>query len=249
MKAIVLAAGVGRRLASASERPKCLLEFNGATLLERLLKQLRAVGVDGVTLVTGYEADQIASALVHADGPPVLLLHNPRFRLGSILSLWTARPALRSGDDVLVMDADVLCHPDMLARLTTSRHPNCWLMDRGFEAGEEPVKICLEGGRVVEFRKQVDPRLTYTVVGESVGFFRFDAATAGRLAELADAYAADGRANLPHEEALRDLALEAPGRIGVEDVTGVPWIEIDFPDDVERARQDILPRVDGSSLT
>lgn len=249
MKAVLLAAGVGKRLANATPRPKCLLEFAGRTLLERHLGQLRALDVDGVTVVTGYESDQIVSALAAVDTPPVLVLHNPDYRLGSVLSLWTARGTLRSGDDVLVMDADVLSHPDMLRRLAGSAQPNCWLMDRAFEPGDEPVKICLHEGRIVEFRKRIDPAVTYTEVGESVGFFRFDADGAARLAALTAAYVADGRAGEPHEEALRELALEAPLPVGVEDVTGIPWIEIDFPEDVERATREILPRVDGSTLT
>ena len=52
-----------------------------------------------------------------------------------------------------------------------------------------------------------------------------------------------GRANLPHEEAIRDFLREGTQPVEVVDVTGMPWIEIDFPADVERAERDILPRL------
>jgi choline kinase len=47
----------------------------------------------------------------------------------------------------------------------------------------------------------------------------------------------------PYEEAIRDVLLAEPRQFGYEDVTGLPWIEIDFPEDVKRARDDILPRL------
>ena len=66
---------------------------------------------------------------------------------------------------------------------------------------------------------------------------------AERLAMRTEAYVAAGRRDAPHEEAIRDLALEYPAEFHIEDVTGLPWIEIDFPEDVARARDEILPRL------
>ena len=48
---------------------------------------------------------------------------------------------------------------------------------------------------------------------------------------------------LEYEEAIRDLILEGPQRFGAEDVGDLPWTEIDFPDDVVRAREIILPQL------
>ena len=246
MKAIILAAGVGKRLNQNRALPKCLLGFNGRSLLERHLSALAAVKVDNVTLCVGYEASQIAAAITAIANPKTLMLHNPQYRQGSVLSLWTARNTLKSGDSVLIMDADVLYHPNILVRLVESPQANCLLLDRDFEGGDEPVKICLDAGRIVEFRKHIPAGLKYNLVGESVGFFKFDAMTALRLATYADAYAASGRGNEPHEEALRDLVLDRPEEIGVADITGQPWVEIDFPEDVQRAKEVILPELNGN---
>ena len=62
------------------------------------------------------------------------------------------------------------------------------------------------------------------------------------MAIIAD-YVESGRANMPHEEAIRDLLRESNQRIEVADVTGAPWIEIDFPADFARATQEILPQL------
>lgn len=244
MHAIILAAGVGRRLNHGSPLPKCLLEFGGVTLLERHCRNLTACGIERLSLCVGYEAEQVASALRMIARPTTLLHHNPLYTLGSSCSLWSVRHALAAGDDVLVMDADVLYHPDILRRLVLSPARNCFLMDRNFAPGDEPVKICLAAGRIVEFRKRIADGLHYDCIGESVGFFKFDAATALRLTCLLNGYVADGRRDQPHEEALRDLALSAAVQIGVEDITGLPWLEIDFPEDLVRAHHEILPLID-----
>ncbi len=245
MHAILLAAGVGRRLNQGRPLPKCLLEFGGMTLLERHCRNLLDCGVDNLTVCVGHESEQIADALRSLPGPATLLHYNPLYTLGSSFSLWSARATLACGDDVLVMDADVLYHADILRRLVTSPVRNCYLLDRDFAPGDEPVKLCMDGARIVEFRKRVADGLAYDRIGESVGFFKFDAATALLLARLLDAYVADGRRAEPHEEALRDLALRPELAIGVEDITGLPWLEIDFPEDLIRAEQHVLPLLDG----
>ena len=117
------------------------------------------------------------------------------------------------------------------------------LLDRDFEAGDEPVKLCVRAGVPVELRKQLAPDLKYDTIGESVGFFRFDAAGARRLAAIVSDYVGSDRAHLPHEEAVRDLYREASQVVEVADVTGSPWIEIDFPNDVARAAQEVLPQL------
>lgn len=243
MQAILLAAGIGKRLGPAHDGPKCLLEFGGRTLLERHLDALATLGVDTVTLCLGHASTRIAQAIPARHMGRVVVHFNPLYTLGSIISLWTARQVLLAGDDVLIMDADVLYDEAILRRLVDSAHRDCFLLDRAFEAGDEPVKICLVGDRIVEFRKQLPDDLRYTAIGESVGFFKFGADGATRLARLVSAYCADARRALPHEEALRELALDPAVSVGIEDITGLAWIEIDFPHDIHRARQDILPRL------
>ncbi len=79
----------------------------------------------------------------------VRTIHNPAFSEGSMVSLWAARAALASGDDILFMDADVLYDPALIERLVDTKLPNAFLIDRDFEPGDEPVKLCLRGWRVV----------------------------------------------------------------------------------------------------
>ena len=96
------------------------------------------------------------------------------------------------------MDADVLYGLPLLRRLIQSPIANCFLLDRDFEPGPEPVKLCVRDGRLVEFRKGVSPTLRYDDAGD-------------------------------------------PNNFGFEDITGLPWIEIDFPEDLRRAEEEVLP--------
>jgi choline kinase len=247
MRAIILAAGRGSRLQQIAgrEAPKCLLSFGGRTLLERHLAILRDAGVDEVVLVVGYEPAPIIDELHRLGRRDVEIVTNDRYTLGSVLSVHTAADALTRGGDVLVMDADVLHDPRILRVLVAGEHADRLLIDRDFEVGDEPVKVCVAAGMPVEFRKKIAAGLTYDTIGESVGFFRFRAATARRFAAIVARYVADGRADQPHEEAIRDLLLEGVDGLDVADVTGLPWIEIDFPDDVIRAADEVLPQIEG----
>ncbi len=226
----------------AGGSPKCLLEFSGRSLLTRHLHHLAGHGVQEVCIVTGYESEQIEQSL---RGAPVCtqVRFNPRFTQGSMISLWAARDYLADKTSVLLLDADVLCDARMLGLLSCSRHPDCLLVDPQFVAGDEPVTVCIHDGRIVEFRKRPDAGIECDLRGESVGFFRFSDTTLQVLMRTVQGYIDRGDNEAPHEAAIRDLILAEAGRFGWEDIGDLPWLEIDFPEDVERARRDILPRL------
>ncbi len=220
-----------------------LLEFDGRSLLARHLATLEHVGAERLTIVTGFEAEQLEQAVAKiAPRLSVNFVNNPRFREGSVVSLATAADALRWGGDVVLMDGDVLYDHRMLDRLLAGEGEAVMLVDADIEPGDEPVKVCFDAaGTIVDFRKK--PEHAHVRHGESVGFFRFSPAIAAMLADRAEAYTADKRAALEYEEAIRDLLLAEPARFSAEDVTDLPWTEIDFPGDVVRAREEILPQL------
>jgi len=247
MRAIILAAGRGVRLVQPEDRqvPKCLLRFDGMTLLERHLRMLRSAAVEEIVLALGFRHELVESELERlAWRPRPEIVINPRFELGSVLTVHTVADAMTRGAEVLLMDADVLYDERIMDALVAGKTPvNRLLIDRDFEDGEEPVKLCLRDGVPVELRKQLAAGVQYDSIGESVGFFRFTAAGAQRLAALVAGYVADGRSQMPHEEAVRDLLIERTQRFEVADITGAPWIEIDYAADVLRAANEVLPQL------
>ena len=97
--------------------------------------------------------------------------------------------------------------------------------------------------KINEFRKNIADGLDFVTQGESVGFFKFTKLIGASLLGRINDYLAKGENNTPYEEAIRDLLLIYPEQFGYEDVTGVPWIEIDFPEDIERAQNEIIPEL------
>lgn len=239
MRAVMLAAGVGRRL--GHDKPKILLEFGGRILLERHLAILDALGVRDVVIGIGHEALAIERALEALGQTDVSTIYNPDYKQGSILTLWRVREALTAGGPVLLMDGDVLYDHRVLERLVETYHADCLLVDRDFEPGDEPVKVGLVDGAPADFGKTIDPALE--AYGESVGFFRLSEGMAKALVETAGRMIEEGGSERPMEDAVAAVIRTANPPFGFEDVTGLPWIEIDFPEDVDRAESDILPKL------
>ena len=98
--------------------------------------------------------------------------------------------------------------------LLASTQRNCFLLDRNLEPGEEPVKLCVRDGQLVEFRKQARASCDYC--GESVGFFRLTPDIVARLVRVMAEYMRAGRTEQPHEEALRDVLLADPQAFGTD---------------------------------
>ena len=205
----------------------------------RLLEGLAAAGVREAVVVVGFGEDAVRAAV--GGGPPgirVRYLSNPRFREGAILSLWTARELLDG--PVLVMDADVLCASAMIARLVGSPSRNCFLLDAGVEVTGEEQMLLVRGERVLDIVRGGAPG--YELAGESVGFLKLSAGAARVLRELLEVRVAADHTGVEHEEVYPELLERVV--VGFERVDGMPWTEIDFPEDVARAEREVLPRLE-----
>ena len=215
MRAVILAAGVGRRL--GRDKPKILLQFGGRTLLERHLAILSALGVNDVVIGIGHEALAIERALEELGQTNVSTVYNPDYEQGSILTLWRVREALTAGGPVLLMDGDVLYDRRVLEPLIETRHADCLLVDRTFEPGDEPVKVGVVDGVPTDFGKTIDP--AHEPYGESVGFFRLSEQMARSLVETSGRMIEEGDNERPMEDAITAVIRAASPPFGFEDVT------------------------------
>jgi len=240
MRAIILAAGVGWRLKPHTETtPKSLMEIGGQSLLRRYLETFAALGLPEAVLVVGHLKEQVMAEA--ARGPAeveVRFVVNEQFTRGNILSLWHARHEF--DDDILIMDGDVLFPRELLARVIAFPDVNAIAVDERFQDTGEEQKVVCEDGWVVEVTKKIggDPR----VRGEEVGILRLSADAAEVLRGILEEFIETGKDSLEYEDAFRELAAEVP--IGVVEIGDLPWIEIDFEEDLAHAREDILPEVD-----
>jgi choline kinase len=240
LKGIILAAGKGSRLnGTAGDKPKCLLRVGDMTLVERQIRMLRATGIDDIAVVVGCQAEGVR----HACGRGVQFVENTRYaQTNSLYSLWLARPLLLDG--FVVMNCDVLLHPQLLADLVTSRHEDALLLAYGDgPLGDEEMKVQVRRGCVVAMSKTMPAD---AADGENVGVVRFGADGARRLVDLLDARVAAGGLRDWAPRAFDDFAKERPlHAIGTR---GYPWTEIDFPEDYHRAVNEILPEIERDAL-
>ncbi len=239
MKAVILAAGVGKRLWPITQhQPKCLIEIGGRTLLSRYLEALAGVHIRQATIVVGYKQEMIRAAVGgECRGVEISYLVNEEFHRGSISSLWIARTSLN--DDVIIMDADVLFHREILRRLVASPFPNCLLMDDTVKQTGEECMVVVQGGRVIALSKQMPER--YDVAGEGVGFLKVRRADTGHVVESLRGFIEQGRGDMEYEDALLPYFQQV--KVGHEKIGGLPWTEIDFPEDVTKAEREILPQL------
>lgn len=245
MKAIMLAAGVGARLGQGEDYiPKVLLQFGGETLLQRHVELLRHAGVRELVIAVGHQAELIDQAIVDLGvGDFVRTILNPHYKRGPITTLWSVRDELTAGEPLILMDADVLYDHRLIPRLINAPVQNCFLMDKDVEPGEEPVKLCMLGEQLVDFHKQ--PTEAHDYYGEWIGFLKLSAEMAAQVPDATWPYFENEAESVLYEVAIRDLLLaDTTGAFGVEDVTGLPWIEIDFMEDVAKAEADILPQLE-----
>ena len=240
MTAIILVAGVARRLAPLTDSThKALLPVGGRPILARMLDALAWAGVRRAVLVVGHCEDQVRRIAGDRVGRMTIeYVVNRDYTRGSVLSLYAARHHLR--EPALVMDADVLFPREFLRRLLEAPAPSALLLDRGFADTGEEVKLYTRGERVIALGKKVVPE-AWDAIGEGVGFFKCGAEAGPAVIRFLDRVIEDSRGMSEYEDALHMLV--GSHHVGWVDVTGLPWTEIDFAEDLRRAEADVLPHV------
>src|SRR5918992_2609608 len=237
MRGIILAAGRGARLTGGNhDMPKCLVTLGGETLLSRNIRLLRDAGIDEVVVVVGCAADTVRRTCQGVE-----FVENARFaQTNSLYSLWLARPLLADG--FIVMNCDVLVHPQLVTDLLTARHEDALLIayrERDTRYGDEEMKVRVRRGCVADISKTMDPE---EADGENVGMVKFGADGARLLIEEMDALVAGGNHKAWVPRAFKAFAERRPlHAIGTR---GFPWTEIDFPEDYRRAVEVVLPQIE-----
>jgi L-glutamine-phosphate cytidylyltransferase len=236
MKAIILAAGKGTRLSGVELKPKCLFEVGGRTLLDRQFSAITEAGINEIVIVLGFEAERIRRLC----DDNVSFVINSRFEeTSSLYSLWLARDHLLDG--FVVLNCDVLFHPQLLTRLLEAPFDDALLVDfvdENSRLGEEEMKVKVSDGRVIDIRKDLEPA---DADGENVGIVKFSAAGAKRLVQEMDSLISRGHEREWAPRAFREFAMRFPlHAINTDDY---PWIEIDFPEDYRRAKEEVFPKI------
>jgi choline kinase len=234
MKAIILSAGQGSRLGRLTEdRPKCLIDFGGKTLLDRQLDTLAANGVEEAAVVTGFRDDQIEAALARRrGGPRVQTIYNPFYKVADNTgSLYMARHELAG--DCLVWNGDTLVSNGLMAKVLANRQPGiCVTIDRKDSYDADDMKVVVDAdGRL----KQIGKRISTGVNAESIGLLAFRDGGAERFRDAIDeAIRTPEGTTIWYLRVIHRIAQRDD--VGTLDISGEKWGEVDFPEDVEAAR-------------
>ena len=236
MKAVILAAGMGSRLAPLTlDRPKPMVPVAGRPLLLRALDRLAEVGIQGkdVIVVAGYREDVLRAGLAAAGRAPVIVT-NPRYDVwNSFYSLLCARDAV-GGDAFLCFDGGVLFDGAVLPRVLAARGPGVLATDVHPDVDGEAAKVVATGPerRVRALSRTLDARMA---IGRFIGIARIDRElTEVVFAELAR-FEPERLTHEVHDHCYHRLAERGLGRFYAVDVGDCAAIEIDDLRDLGRA--------------
>lgn len=251
MRAIILAAGLGKRLYPlTANRPKCLVDFGNGAILDHQIDAMLALGVDDFVIVVGYEAEQV---IVHCtdklrDGhgsvrvrARVRFVENPDYdRTSSLYSLFLAQHELDT--DLFLLNCDIVFHTQIARRLAEIDRPNVIAVDLKAPrpVGEMGVRLTAQDGVgdcVGAISKQLDPATSH---GLSAQVARFCGSGARTLAAEVERLAAQEGQLFP-TSAYGPLI--AARQLFAVDVSDLPWAEIDSIEDYEQAIEHALPRM------
>jgi choline kinase len=241
MKAIVLAAGLGKRLAPVTGGlPKCLVPVAGRTILDRMIERLVQAGLDDIIVVTGHRREDVERHLDRAEQPAARRarrVFNPRYAdWGNFHSLLVAEEAC-SGDGFVKLDADVIMDTQLLPALLAAPGPAALAVDVRPGLGEEEMKARIdERGVVVELSKRIHPA---RALGESVGIDRVDAELAPRMWHMLRQLIERGETDEYYERAY-ELLMHEGVPFSYADVSKSEWCEVDNADDLAAAERLLL---------
>jgi choline kinase len=225
LKAIILAAGQGRRLMPlTSNMAKCSLTLHGASILEWQLSQIAKCDVEEVIVVTGFAFERVDAIVEGIDFIKVRTLHNPMYaHTDNLGTCWEAR--FEMDEPFILMNGDTLFEAAVLQRLLGSekKYPITLATDNKPHFDLDDMKIITDGTRLLKVSKQLDISL---VSGESIGLMVFDQVGANAFTEKLEEMMDQSNAlKLWYLSAIDQLASD--GLAGICPIDGLSWCEVD----------------------
>jgi L-glutamine-phosphate cytidylyltransferase len=235
LKALILAAGRGRRLLPYTHQtPKCLLALEPqVTILQRQIALLSAAGIDRIVVVAGFGFDQIRAAT--AGDSRVRIMYNPFYAVAdNLISLWAARGEM--DEDLLIINGDNVFHPDLPSFLLKPIAADCQLLvQQKMTYDDDDMKVCIRSGRLQAIGKDLPATQTDA---ESVGLLSFRGQGVAQLYGILEEAVQSERAMTSYY--LDGIQRLASSGIGIQcvDIGPLPWEDIDTPQDLARVRSD-----------
>ena len=235
-KAIILSAGQGTRLLPLTEnRPKCLIDIGRRTLIGWQVESLYQNGIRDIVVVVGFNARMVEDELRRLARPGLGLrtILNPFYKLADNLgSVFLARHEMT--EDFLILNGDTIFEPALLAKaLQQAQAPVTVTIDQKAKYDDDDMKVQLDGLRLLDIGKTLPLEI---VSGEAIGLHCFRGKGPALFSDMV-------LEAMRHPDGLKAFYLSVvarlarAGHVHVAPIVGMKWGEVDFPPDVERARQ------------
>lgn len=230
MKALILAAGLGTRLAPLTDSvPKCMVKVNNLTIIEKQIENLISNDIKDITVVSGYKHD-VLEEFVTKKYPFIKFITNENYlNNNNMFSAYLARNYL-SGESFYMMNADVFFDEDIIAELSKDKYKNAIATQKG-EYIEESMKIKYDGDKITEISKQIKKEDSF---GTTIDVYKFSKeASEAFFQKCVDYIENKNELNLWSEVAINDIFNE---------INFIPciikgrWVEIDNFEDLTLAK-------------
>ena len=239
MQAIVLAAGLGRRLKElTANNTKCMIKVNGVTLIERMLKQLAARKLSRIVLVVGYQAESLVSFVKSlALDIPVVFVKNPIYdKTNNIYSLALAKEYLKE-EDTLLLESDLIFEDAVLDKILQDPYPTIALVNKYENWNDGTCVKISEDGRIESFiAKKHFKFAEKDSYYKTINIYKFSKEfSAKQYVPFLEAYCQALGHNGFYEQVLRVLSTLENAQIRARTLQGERWYEIDDMQDLDTA--------------
>ncbi len=241
MQAIILAAGMGRRLGKyTQDNTKCMVEVNGVKLIDRLLRQLSKVDLSRVIIVVGYKGDNLKQYITshYANSKQNIEFYdNPIYdKTNNIYSLWLVRKQMEE-DETLLIESDLIFSDRMIPMIVNDKRPNIALVAK-YETWMDGTMVCLDDdNHITNFVSKKAFR--YEDVDKyykTVNIYKFSQNfTQNIYVPFLDAYCKALGNNEYYEQVLRVVTMLDKSNLEALEIDSEKWYEIDDVQDLDIA--------------
>ena len=255
MQAIILAAGMGKRLGEfTKENTKCMVQVNGTRLIDRVLGQLSALNLNRVVIVVGYEGQKLMDYLGNSyNGMPIEYVNNPIYdKTNNIYSLALAKEQMQE-DDTLLIESDLIFDDKLFSLILENPYPNLALVAK-YETWMDGTMVCIDDeNNIVNFVPKVAFR--YEEVDKyykTINIYKFSKEfSKTKYVPFLEAYSKAVGNNEYYENVLRIITFLNSKDLKALPIADEKWYEIDDKQDLDIAEalfaeeQDIMRKYYG----
>jgi histidinol-phosphate/aromatic aminotransferase/cobyric acid decarboxylase-like protein/choline kinase len=239
MQAIILAAGMGKRLGELTkDNTKCMVKVNGITLIERMLRQITNAGINKIVMVIGYKAAELREFISTLPGNyHIEFVENSMYATtNNIYSLYLAKDYLLQ-KDTLLFESDLIFADEVVETLLNNPFPNLALVAK-FESWMDGTVVTLDTeNNIIQFIDKLSFDFKNTAsYYKTVNIYKFSKEfSATRYVPFLEAYCKALGNNEYYEQVLKVISILKQPDIKSLDIKGLSWYEIDDIQDLDIA--------------